>query len=1229
MTRPVLSFIPLLLIVGTFAQADHVRWVASLQSDRSFIENKGQFNGRTGLVGEEVLYAVDEGALQILFTTKGVVYRFDEKEKNFYRQRGDRSQPRMLTSTELVRMQWVGGSPGMKLVAEGLRTDLHTYSSLTPDRGVSDITGVRGYAKLTCRGLYPGVDVEYTIHPEQGIKYNLVIAPGADAASIRMRYADGRALRVDEEGHLRITTLHGDIIDHAPVANYMDRGGDRIPVRFNVVGNEARFALGEYDRRRPVLVDPWVVTPPFGNSNRIWDVEVDAASNVYVYGGDTPLRLRKYSPTGALQWTYNTPWDTANYWIGSMVADPAGNCYITAGTDPRIAKVNTGGALDWSANGGFFDEYWRMSFNCDYTQMVLGGTRLTLGPTLLPIGYGHAFRINLANGSVLSSTNVASLSPSPLINNPNEIRAMTAAPNGRYYFLTLDTIGCITEDLGIIYRRSNSYGFSYRVAGYGVTNQPINAIAATASHLYTQNGATLHKRAINTGVIIASASIPGGSTTTQLGQASAQNSGLVVDSCGNVVVGSGNGVHVFDGDLNLLGSTSTPGAVYDVAINYNGEVVACGNGFVASVVLATCTPPEVVCCYSSIDAVPVQCADGAPIALGSQTAGGAWSGPGIINASTGQFDPAVAGVGTHTITYTLACGSSTMDVVVSPCAPLSVCIDPLTGALVASNGVGPYAWQQQVTGQDCSACLLLCIIPPGCAVNVTSWQQFATGMSIPPPANYPILVVDGAGTELVINSANELQPCVACPTITVSMGSVSPATCEGLGNGNASVSASGGAEPYTYLWQPGNLAGASQSALAAGTYTVTATDADGCTGSTTVIITQPPALSLGVTSVSDATCVGNDGSATVAPSGGTPGYTIAWSSGAAGATATGLAPGGYTATVTDANGCTATVVVPVGSVEGPVITDVSATATTCVPPNGAITVTATGTGLEYSIDGGAIYQASNVFNGLASGAYTVQVRDANGCIATATVNVPVPPSPLPVITGDAFACFGETIVLTTTQPYAGYSWSNGASSSATAVTGAGNLTVTVTDAGGCAGTSAPFSVAFGGPQAGFLTDPPSPQLPGTAVAVSDASSASGGSITSWAWDFGVPDGTGLGPDASWTYPTSGAYIITLIVTDANGCTDTASYTYLIRPADIRIPNVISPNGDGRNDAFVIENIEYFGNEVVIVNRWGNEVFSAKDYRNTWKADGHADGTYYYILRLDDGREFTGHLTVLR
>ena len=75
--------------------------------------------------------------------------------------------------------------------------------------------------------------------------------------------------------------------------------------------------------------------------------------------------------------------------------------------------------------------------------------------------------------------------------------------------------------------------------------------------------------------------------------------------------------------------------------------------------------------------------------------------------------------------------------------------------------------------------------------------------------------------------------------------------------------------------------------------------------------------------------------------------------------------------------------------------------------------------------------------------------------------------------------------------------------------------------------------------------------------------------------------------------------------------------------------MISPNGDQANDYFVIRNIEYWSNELSIYSRWGNKVYSVNNYKNQWKADDLPDGTYFYVLKLNDGTEHTGHVSVLR
>ncbi|MBK9175560.1 MAG: gliding motility-associated C-terminal domain-containing protein [Flavobacteriales bacterium] len=167
------------------------------------------------------------------------------------------------------------------------------------------------------------------------------------------------------------------------------------------------------------------------------------------------------------------------------------------------------------------------------------------------------------------------------------------------------------------------------------------------------------------------------------------------------------------------------------------------------------------------------------------------------------------------------------------------------------------------------------------------------------------------------------------------------------------------------------------------------------------------------------------------------------------------------------------------------------------------------------------------------------------------------------------------------------------------------------------------------PDASFYALPVSPQPVGTAVNFTDTSDPGGGSISDWSWAI---DGTVFAPSAStavWNTDWPGTFLITLTVTDEFGCSDVASLWYTLIGEPIRIPNVFSPNGDGLNDAFHIENIQYYHNELTIYSRWGNKVYQVRNYKNQWKGEDLPEGTYYYVLQMDEGTEFSGHVTLLR
>jgi uncharacterized protein (DUF2141 family) len=258
--------------------------------------------------------------------------------------------------------------------------------------------------------------------------------------------------------------------------------------------------------------------------------------------------------------------------------------------------------------------------------------------------------------------------------------------------------------------------------------------------------------------------------------------------------------------------------------------------------------------------------------------------------------------------------------------------------------------------------------------------------------NYTVTIQDANGCTAMgnINVPDAPAPNVgATPTVD--------ATCNGGSDGSVTVTANGGTGAIQYsidngtTWQPGN----SFSGLAAGNYTITIQDANGCVDTKNIIIGEPTAININSNTVT-ATCGNSDGSITINANGGTGAYQYSIDNGATfqnGNTFNNLPSGNYGIIVQDANGCQGVDVASVSNASAPAISSAPVTDANCNgDSNGSITVNANGgTGaLQYSIDNGATWQAGNNFNGLPAGTYSIVVEDVNGCQAntSATINEP-------------------------------------------------------------------------------------------------------------------------------------------------------------------------------------------------------------------------------------------------
>ena len=894
-----LVFFIFISLIG-YTQTSKNTWSVKWDYPKSFIENKGQFSLNQS--NEKVLFAYCNGSTSIYFTEKGVRYSFlkrwfdtekDEEKMENQAKNGsteeweerEEENNKMNYETDAVSFDWLNANSNVQVFGDEVTSDFHSYPIKQSDGSYNRVNPVKGYKKIIYKNIYPHIDVEFTFHPTDGIKYAVMLHPGADISKYKMSYS--KNINFDNEGNIIIPTKFGDMIDHAPFTFYAGDKNNVIKSSFIQENNILSFKLDGYNNTQDVVIDPWVHTPTLANSNGVWECDKDAAGNVYIIGGDMPMVLQKYDAGGVLQWTYNTPWDTANNWLGTLAADLNGNSYITSGSVAAIQKISTTNNLTWSANGGAMDEYWMIAFNCDQTKLIVGGTRLN--PLVIADSHGVIFDINTTDGSVMNHLNVVGARTYTLmgmpVTEPNEVRALTSSRDAKYYYLSLDSIGAINQNMtlcttnGPLFVVSSTYNFSYKCENYRPSNgnSGIRAIRANNNFVYSQNGNSISKRSLIDGSVLATAAIPGGISTsvsmTNFNQPG--NCGIAIDSCGNVYAGSGDRVVKFDADLNIITSVNLPFAVFDVVVSTGGNIVVCGatgtsastsrTGYVQSIDMAACLPFALICCNTSVCPAGPFCPSDAPFQLVSETPGGTWSGAGV-DPTSGVFTPSAAGVGSHTITYTLPCGSSSIIVVVNSCIPLAACLG-LDSSITVSGGDAPYTWQQffpatssPITNQaECTACgytwnglLSQCLngIFPVTSCDVAAhWTTIATGATVTPPVTFPIKAIDNYGESIVINDYASLPQCAPCPTITVTAANITNATCVGGNNGSFSASATGGVGPYNYTLLLGgttivtynNVTGSqSFTGLAGGTYTLNVTDSLNCPGDTTVTIGENP-----------------------------------------------------------------------------------------------------------------------------------------------------------------------------------------------------------------------------------------------------------------------------------------------------------------------------------------------------------------------------------------------------
>ena len=428
-------------------------------------------------------------------------------------------------------------------------------------------------------------------------------------------------------------------------------------------------------------------------------------------------------------------------------------------------------------------------------------------------------------------------------------------------------------------------------------------------------------------------------------------------------------------------ATFSMGGTYTVSLNdANGcsasaDVTIDQPGAASIAILAQV---NTVCFGNDIGSATIEVNGGAPV----QSI--AWN---TMPAQSGATASGLA-AGTYTATVQHADGcSSSIDVIIDgPISALAASIDPVivhvqcagtdngSATVIASGGGAPYSYSWSTTPAQTTATAI--------ALGIGTWSATITdafGCTAQADA-----VITGPAAVLTVQITDFLN-----------------VLCSGAAQGQATAEASGGTAPYTYLWgTPMPQTGSTAFDLPEGTYSVTATDAIGCTATTSVTILGPDEeMEAVVEDYGNVSCFGaTDGFVTIFVSGGSNSFSYLWNTTPpqTGPTASGLGVGTYIVAITDNNGCDSTKYVPVGisGPPGPLVMDLAITTIRCGNvEDGAADVTMSGGQAPYT------YQWSDNFGnstgiedvtGLGTGDYFLHVFDAFGCDSDTSFSLTAP-----------------------------------------------------------------------------------------------------------------------------------------------------------------------------------------------------------------------------------------------
>ncbi len=818
--------------------------------------------------------------------------------------------------------------------------------------------------------------------------------------------------------------------------------------------------------------------------------------------------------------------------------------------------------------------------------IYINGTRMYLNAALIPARRPTAFILTVGANSSICNGQQTTLSasgpsgstytwfPNSSLNNPNSATPVATPTITTIYSVAADNGGCpenSTVTVTVNPTPSTPTAVSNSPPCVGSTLSLSANTIVGASYTWSgpngfssssQDTTIANATTVNVGTYSVTATVTGCPSPSAITTVALNPTPIATVSPTSVLCFGGN-----NGSASVNASNGTPSYIY---LWNNGQTTSSATGLTSGNYSVTTTDVNgcstantisvtepVAALTASVSPTNVSCFGGSTgsstvAALGGTTTYSyLWNNGQTTSSATGLI------VGNYSVATTDMNGCSTSNTVsiTQPASALSGSISPTnvscfggsngSATVSASGGTITYSYLWN-NGQTTST---------------------ATNLS---DGNYSVTITD-ANSCIASATINITQP------TSISASSLQTNICTGASNGSVITSVSGGVPSYTYLWNTGQTT-SSATGLLSGNYSVTITDANACTYISSGIVSLHPAVTVN-SSQNNVSCYGgNNGTATIIPTGGTPAFNYSWNNGQTTSSATNLSAGNYSLTITDANGCSTSTAV---SITQPSILTSSTfqNNVSCYGgSNGNATENASGGTLAYYYLWNNGETTSSITN-LIAGNYSVTIIDANGCTATNSISISQPISALASIPSQTnVSCNGGSNGSATVSAFGGtpsysYLWNNGQTTSSVANLPAGNYSVTVTDGNNCTNIST-------------ITISEPAQLNSNALQTNTCSGANNGTAavsvsggTSpylYLWNIGQTTSSVSGL-------TPGNYSVS--VTDAKSCTSSTTVTITLFPAVTSSSSQINVSCFGGNNGNASVNVSG-GNSPYIYN-WSN------------------------------------------